>query len=104
MLFSACDLSGGDGTSTATPLSDLAQHGRTVYQANCIACHNNDPRKPGAIGPEIAGSSAVLIESRVMRTEYPPGYTPKRQTKQMTPLPQLKNDIPALSAYLNALK
>ncbi len=93
----ACDNKG----SATTGGSDLAARGKIVYQTNCIACHNTDPSKPGTLGPEIKGSPLELIEARVMRKEYPAGYTPKRQTQLMTPLPQLKEDIPALHAYLN---
>jgi hypothetical protein len=32
---------------------------------------------------------------------YPPGYKPKRDTRMMTPFPQLEGDIDDLAAYLN---
>jgi mono/diheme cytochrome c family protein len=79
----------------------LASRGRAVYTANCIACHNVDPNLDGAIGPAIAFSSAELIEAKIMRNEYPEGYTPKRQSKAMIALPYLEKDLPALFAYLN---
>ena len=88
--------------SGQAPSNDLVSRGRVVYQSNCIACHNTDPKKPGTLGPDIFGSPLELIEARVMRAEYPPGYTPKRQTHQMVPIPQLKADLPALQAFLNA--
>jgi mono/diheme cytochrome c family protein len=76
------------------------KRGRAVYVANCVACHNNDPSKDGPIGPAIKGSPPALIESRVLRTEYPPGYEPKRNTKVMPTFPFLKTEIPYLTAYL----
>lgn len=76
------------------------QRGRAIYIANCVACHNNDPSKDGPIGPAIKGSPPELLESRVLRTEYPPGYKPKRNTKVMPTFPFLKNEIPYLVAYL----
>jgi mono/diheme cytochrome c family protein len=76
------------------------QRGRAVYVANCVACHNNDPSKDGPIGPALKGSSPELIEFRVLRTEYPPGYKPKRDTKVMPTFPFLKSEIPYLTAYL----
>jgi mono/diheme cytochrome c family protein len=79
---------------------DLAARGRAVYMGNCIACHNPDPTQPGALGPEVAGSSHELLEARVRRGLYPPGYTPKRDTAQMVALPHLAKDIDALTAYL----
>lgn len=74
--------------------------GRAVYIANCVACHNSDPSKDGPIGPAIAGSSQELLEYRVLRIEYPPGYTPKRDTRMMPTFPFLKEEIPYLAAYL----
>jgi hypothetical protein len=79
----------------------LVTRGRAVYTANCIACHNVNPNIDGAIGPAIAFSTAELIEAKIMRNEYPEGYTPKRPTKAMIPLPYLEKDLPALFAYLN---
>jgi len=76
------------------------ERGRAVYVANCVACHNPDPSKDGPIGPAIKGSSRELIESRVLRTEYPAGYKPKRNTKLMPTFPFLKGEVPYLAAYL----
>lgn len=84
------------------PLSDLAKKGKGTYLANCIACHNPDPRIDGSIGPAVAGASLELLEARIMRREYPAGYTPKRKSDQMPDFPQLKDDIPGLHAYLNS--
>ena len=67
---------------------------------NCIACHNPNPTVDGALGPAIAGASADLLEARVVRGEYPEGYTPKSPTANMIPLPHLRGKIPALAAYL----
>lgn len=83
-------------------LSPLAQKGKTVYLSSCIACHNVNPRVAGALGPDIAGSSLELIRSKVLENKYPAGYTPKRNTKQMVPMPQHQNDIDALFEYLNS--
>ena len=77
--------------------------GRRAYMANCIACHNADPAKEGTVGPAIAGSSLELVRARVMKAEYPPGYTPKRDTRAMAPLPYLEKEMPALAAYLQSL-
>ena len=76
------------------------QRGRSVYLANCIACHNNDPSKDGSIGPDLAGSSKELLEARVLSTGYPPNYKPKRPTKVMPQFPFLKEELPYLAAYL----
>lgn len=81
--------------------ADLVARGRSVWMSNCIACHAQDPTADGALGPAVAGSSRELIEARVLRAEYPPGYTPKRDSAIMIALPHLANDIDALAAYLN---
>lgn len=87
-------------SSTEVALSPLASQGKAVYLSNCIACHNPDPRLDGSIGPSVANSSLELLEARILHRSYPPGYKPKRPTEQMPDFPQLKNDIPALHAYL----
>ena len=71
-----------------------------MYVANCIACHNHDPALDGGIGPAVAGSSYELLEARIIRGEYPEGYTPKRDSQLMVPLPYLEPDLAALAAYL----
>jgi mono/diheme cytochrome c family protein len=76
------------------------ERGRAVYVANCVACHNSDPSKDGPLGPAIKGSPRELIESRVLRLEYPPGYKPKRNTTTMPTFPFLKTEIPYLATYL----
>ncbi|HEY7167685.1 MAG TPA: cytochrome c [Candidatus Binatia bacterium] len=76
------------------------KRGRAVFLANCVACHNNDPSKDGPIGPAIKGSPQELIEARVLKSTYPPGYKPKRTTKVMPQFPFLKSEIPYLAAYL----
>ncbi|HEU5196823.1 MAG TPA: cytochrome c [Methylomirabilota bacterium] len=81
-------------------LSPEAERGRTVYNSQCTACHNFDPSQPGAVGPEVKGASRELLEAKVVRGTYPPGYKPKRPTSVMPPQAQVAPDIPALSAYL----
>ena len=78
----------------------LAARGRQVYLSQCTQCHSADPAQPGPVGPPVKGASAALLEAKVARGEYPPGYTPKRPTKVMPPQPALAPDVPALAAYL----
>ena len=82
------------------PLSPEAERGRQVYMGQCTACHASDPSQPGPVGPEIKGSSRELLEAKVLRGAYPPGYKPKRPTAVMPPQVQVGGDIPALAAYL----
>ena len=81
-------------------LSPEAERGRQVFVSQCIACHAFDPSQPGPVGPEVKGSSRELLETKLLRGTYPPGYKPKRPTSVMPPQPQVAGDIPALAAYL----
>jgi mono/diheme cytochrome c family protein len=83
---------------------ELIEAGRGSYNANCIACHSLDPTKDGALGPAVAGSSLELIAARVLRAEYPEGYTPKRKTRVMIALSHLEPQLNALTAYLDSLE
>ncbi len=77
-----------------------AAKGKQVYTVNCIACHNMNPAKDGAIGPALKGSSKALLMARVISGNYPKGYKPKRPTKMMPPMPHLKANIADLAAFL----
>lgn len=94
LLASACS-SGGE--------ESLDDAGRRIYAGNCAACHNLNPALAGSVGPELAGASQALLEARVLRAEYPPGYTPKRKTQLMPAQPYLAKDIAALAAFLNSV-
>lgn len=82
---------------------ELVEAGRAVYMGNCIACHNPDATQDGALGPSVAGASLELIEARVLRSEYPEGYTPKRDTRVMVALPHLAPKLKELTVYLDSL-
>ena len=76
------------------------ERGRKIYENVCIACHNGDPTQPGSLGPEVAGASLELLEARVLRAEYPPGYTPLRPSHAMPKYEYLNDRIGDLAAYL----
>lgn len=97
-VMTAC---GGDDGGTQSELQRQVKRGRAVFLANCVACHNNDPARDGPIGPAIRGSSQELLTARVLSTNYPPNYRPKRATKIMPQFPFLKEEIANLAAYLN---
>ena len=86
--------------SSATATAGSAEKGKQVWLGQCIACHNPDPTKDGPIGPAVKGASRALVEARVVRGEYPSGYTPKRPTKVMPPRPDLAPSVADLAAYL----
>jgi mono/diheme cytochrome c family protein len=78
------------------------QRGKVAYLGTCIACHNMNPALDGAIGPAIKGASKELVAARILRAEYPAGYTPKRATHLMPAQPQLANSVDDIAAFLNA--
>jgi mono/diheme cytochrome c family protein len=80
--------------------SSPSGRGKQVYLAQCIACHNSDPAKNGPLGPALKGSSQELLEAKLLRGSYPPGYAPKRNTAIMPAQPQLKPSILDLAAFL----
>lgn len=84
--------------------NDLHFRGRLIYAANCIMCHNSDPKKQGSQGPDVWGSSEILLKEKVINGQYPDGYTPKRSSHAMPKLPGLKKEIHALYLYLNGIK
>lgn len=80
----------------------LIKEGAGIYNSTCASCHNLNPNLAGSIGPAIAGSSLALLEAKVVHNTYPPGYTPKRETNAMIPLPHLEPKIPAIHAYIES--
>ena len=90
LLLGACGQNG----------NDAAGRGKQVYLTECIACHSINPAKDGPLGPAVKGSSQELLEAKVLRGSYPPGYAPKRPTALMLPMPKLAPKIPDLAAFL----
>ena len=83
-----------------SPDDPTVDRGRQVYLAQCTQCHAIDPTQSGAVGPPVKGSSKELLEARILKASYPPGYKPKRATHVMPAQPAVEPDIPALAAYL----
>ena len=94
VLGVACD---GGGSS---PPGDAAARGQKIYENVCIACHNGNPREDGSLGPAVAGASRELLEAKVLRSAYPPGYAPKRPGSTMPSFSYLADAIGDLEAYL----
>jgi len=80
LLLTSIALLAGCSESTESP---LVKQGKQVYLAQCTACHAFDPSQPGAVGPEVKGASRELLEAKLLRGTYPPGYRPKRPTSAM---------------------
>jgi mono/diheme cytochrome c family protein len=100
VLLVVLTLLGCSDEAALDPQAELLARGEKIYLGNCIACHAKNPSEPGPVGPPVAGSSLALIEAKVLRNEYPPGYTPKRDSQAMVPLVHLEPELPALAAFL----
>ena len=106
MVVSLAALGCGEGGGEALPddpQARLVARGKHYYDNVCVACHSGDPSVDGTLGPAVAGSTEALVEAKVMRAEYPPGYTPKRNTATMPRFPYLEPEIGAIAAYLQSL-
>lgn len=101
-LFSACTKQAENKSTQPLSADELIQRGKAIYNLNCIACHNADPKISGALGPAIHGSSKELLEARVLYAKYPNGYKPQRDTSQMPAFAHLEKELPALYAFLNS--
>ncbi len=105
-LLAGCGLAvlvGCGQGSEADPDAALIQRGKVVYETSCSACHARAPGEDGPVGPAITGSSMELLRAKVLRNEYPAGYTPKRDTQAMVPLVHVEADLPAVHAYLESV-
>lgn len=82
--------------------------GKRIWLTTCVQCHNRDPNVKGSIGPETVDAPLEIMTAKVMTGKYPDklpaGFVPKRKTKAMRPLPQFKNDIPSIHAYVQSVK
>ncbi len=82
------------------PGDPAAARGKKIYRNVCVVCHNADPNQPGLLGPDIANASRELLEARLLRGEYPAGYTPKRNTQQMPRFEFLEPNLDDIAAFL----
>ena len=88
-------------------LSEDGKRGWKAYRRHCITCHNKNPFLDSTItplAPSIARSSKELIRLRVTSTTYPKGYKPKRDSKEMRPLPRAVKKVPDIHAYLKEVR
>lgn len=84
------------------------EKGKRIYLTTCVQCHNRDPNVKGSIGPEVVDAPLEVMTAKVMTGRYPDvlpaGFVPKRKSKAMRPLPQFKNDVPSIHAYVQSVK
>jgi mono/diheme cytochrome c family protein len=92
---------GGESEDSGDP---AAARGEKIYRNICGVCHNPNPNQPGPLGPAIAGSSRELLEARLLRGEYPAGYTPQRNTQQMPRFEFLEPNLDDIVAFLASRK
>ena len=83
-------------------LTNDIEKGRTVYFANCVSCHNNNPKKPGSIGPVVYGVPIDVLTEKIVSGKYPENYRPKRTSKIMPLMPHLNSEISNLYAFINS--
>src|SRR5438270_13013604 len=83
------------GGCSQPPSDPLVERGRQVYLAQCTQCHAVDPSQPGPVGPPVKGSSRELLEARILKSSYPPGYKPKRTTNVMPPQAARASEVTA---------
>ena len=83
-------------------LTNDIEKGRMVYFANCVSCHNNNPKKPGSIGPVVYGVPIDVLTQKIVSGEYPENYRPKRTSKIMPLMPHLNSEISNLYAFINS--
>ena len=88
-------------TKTVALTTDI-EKGRMVYFANCVSCHNNNPKKPGSIGPEVYGVSIDVLTQKIVSGKYPENYRPKRTSKIMPSMPHLNKEISNLHSFINS--
>ncbi len=91
---SACS---GDSDSSADP---AVARGETIYRNICVVCHNADPNEQGTMGPAIARATRDVLEAKVLRGEYPAGYTPARETHQMPQFEYLEPNLDDIEAFI----
>ena len=113
MLFSSCEkksiqqeeaeseLDQKKLNNTIALTTDI-EKGRMVYFANCVSCHNNNPKKLGSIGPEVYGVSIDVLTQKIVYGKYPENYIPKRTSKIMPSMPHLNKEISNLHAFINS--
>ena len=89
-------------TKNTVKLTTDIEKGRMVYFANCVSCHNNNPKKPGSIGPEVYGVSIDVLTQKIVSGKYPENYRPKRTSKIMPSMPHLNKEISNLHAFINS--
>ena len=83
-------------------LTNDIEKGRMVYFANCVSCHNNNPKKPGSIGPVVYGVPIDVLTEKIVSGKYPENYRPKRTSKIMPLMPHLNSEISNLYAFINS--
>ena len=87
------------------PTNEAIQNeGKRIYLATCTKCHNLNPTKPGAIGPELYTTPLDVFRSKVPKGTYPSGYTPKRKTKIMPRFPHLTDKVDFIYNYIRSFK
>ena len=89
---------------TLISFKSMADVGKVLFITKCTQCHNTDPSKTGAVGPDIADSSFELIKLKTQQRKYPTGYRPKRKTLIMPVIKLTDAQIESIRAYIATFK
>lgn len=87
-----------------SPTEMKLTEGKGLYVINCIRCHNANPTKAGAIGPELYTTPNNVFTTKVPNGTYPNGYAPKRRTKIMPKFKSLTTKTDLIYNYIRSFK
>lgn len=92
-------------TSTTAP--SLIDQGKKAYLSNCISCHNKDPNLKGSLGPEVTNVPIEVFKHKILTGRYPiplpSGFSPRRNSKVMRPIPRVEKDIEAIHEWIKSM-
>ena len=74
---------------------------KSLYISKCASCHNLNPAKAGAVGPDIANASLELVTLKTQKRQYPVGYKPKRKTNAMPKIVLTQKQIRDIHHYIS---
>lgn len=98
--FLACSKKAGQESVTQPEPPSLSK-GELIYKSTCTSCHSANPKENGPVGPKLFGAKLELLSAKVIRGEYPTGYTALRSTRVMPKFVHLEKDLKSLELYLN---
>ncbi len=101
-LVTACSGGAADAPAPLTPAPAAVDVGSSLYQANCIACHQPDGRGLPGVYPSLIGSPVVLGDPGALASWVVEGRRPAALPagRYPTAMPQFGWMKPAAAAAL----